>query len=173
MAIDFHQHRPGTGVGSESAVPVSADDPLPVTVVSSTVPAANGTTAPPVTAQPGATNVGGVPNNFRLVSSANSLNQTLISGQLRQLYYIAARNTSASADVYLKLYNKATAPVAGTDTPVMTIVIPFSGGVFVPITIGVALFPLGIGFALTGGAADNDVTVIAAGQITGLNIGYA
>lgn len=131
------------------------------------------TTASPTPTQPVAVSTGGFPLNFKLPSSANSTNGTLISGQQRQVFFIAARNTSTVGDVFLKLYNKATAPTVGTDVPVMTVCIPFSGGLAIPITMGANLFTLGLGFALTGGAADADTTVISLGQITGLNIGYA
>jgi hypothetical protein len=73
---------------------------------------------------------------------------------------------------YLKLYNKATAPTCGTDTPVWTLPIPFAasnaaGGFVLPLGDGL-LFSLGLGFCITGGIADNDSTAAAAGIVVNL-----
>jgi hypothetical protein len=43
------------------------------------------------------------------------------------------------------------------------LVIPFVGGLYLN---------LGIGYAITGAAADNDTTAVAAGDIVGLNVIY-
>lgn len=81
----------------------------------------------------------------------------VVKGSAGQVYTIAVQN-SFSAERYLKLYNKATAPVVGTDVPVMTIMIPRlanSGQVNVEIPQGAA-FSNGIGVAATTAVADND-----------------
>ena len=79
----------------------------------------------------------------------------VITGR-KMLFGIIVTNVDATT-VYLKLYNKATAPSVGTDTPKMTIAIPTM--VVVPIEIlGGIEFPLGIGVGCTTGAADNDTT---------------
>jgi hypothetical protein len=85
------------------------------------------------------------------------------------LHAFYATNTGATA-AYVKLYNKATAPTVGTDVPAM--ILPIAAAVAgVP---GVALLPigyqgfrfaLGLGIAVTGGAADADTTAVAAGQV--------
>jgi hypothetical protein len=71
-------------------------------------------------------------------------------------------NTStATTALFLKLYNKATTP-GPTDTPVATI--PVQANQTLPIDFGNGLiFPLGLGFCLTGAIADNDTTAAAAG----------
>jgi hypothetical protein len=95
--------------------------------------------------------------------SAASTNATSVKGSAGQVYgwYLSNTNTSAR---YLKLYNKATAPTVGTDTPVLTICIPGSGGANVEFTHGIA-FGTGIALALTTGAADSDTGAVAANEI--------
>lgn len=111
--------------------------------------------------------------------SAASNNATLVwppSGSNlatpRALVKLVLPINTTSTIYYLHLYNKGTAPVCGTDVPVMTIPVPQSsgagGGVSTPTPDGL-YFPLGFGFCLTGGIADNDNTNAAAG--VALNFG--
>jgi hypothetical protein len=81
-------------------------------------------------------------------------------------------NTNASPR-YLKLYNKASAPVLASDTPVMTILLPgnTSGATGNREFIQGIEFTTGIAFAITGALADNDTTAIAAGEVI-LNLLY-
>ncbi len=97
------------------------------------------------------------------LNSAATTNATSVKASAGTLYGIAVSNVSASTR-YFKLYNKASAPTVGTDTPVL--VIPIAAG-------GVANFPLGtlglrfgtgLAYAITGAAADTDTTAIAAGD---------
>ena len=67
-------------------------------------------------------------------------------------YYVYNNN---AATIYLKLYNKATAPTVGTDTPVMTIPIPTKGAANVEFTNGIT-FGTGLGVGATTGVADAD-----------------
>jgi len=97
--------------------------------------------------------------------SAATLNPTLVHAGYTNLYSLVPINTTTTL-YYLKLYNKATAPSCGTDTPVWTIPVPYGasnsgGGVALP--TGGLLFPTGLGFCLTGGLADNDTTNAATG----------
>ena len=105
--------------------------------------------------------------------SAVSTNSTLVAGNGQNiLKWIVATNTSTTNTYYLKLYNKATAPTCGTDTPVMRIpLLPNSNGngQFVG-GFDDTSFTLGIGFCLTGGLPDNDNTNAATGVV--INIGY-
>ncbi len=108
----------------------------------------------------------------RITSSANSTNATVAKAGAGDLFGIQGYNTTASV-VYLKLYNKASAPSVGTDTPVKTIPIPPNA----PVPPGCTwangfYFSTGIAYALTGAAADNDTTAVSAGAIVGLNLDY-
>ena len=105
----------------------------------------------------------------RLLSSAASTNGALVSAVARRAHRAIGANVGGST-VYLKIYNKATAPTVGTDTPMMTIALPAYTAFAIPLDAGV---DLGLGYALTGASADNDTTAIAAGAIVGLNIVYA
>ena len=79
---------------------------------------------------------------------------------------------------YFKLYNKAGAPVVGTDTPIFTVAIP-AGTSTVPGYLNLEnlfgahghLFAAGIAYAITGGAADSDTTAIGANDVI-VNLNY-
>jgi hypothetical protein len=104
------------------------------------------------------------PRHF--LSAANS-NSTLVFSAKAILQAILVTNTNATT-YYLKIYDKATAPVCGTDTPVLTIPVPEN----VPTGIsGVSmLFTNGVGFCLTGGIADSDDTPAATGVAIDLSV---
>ncbi len=76
---------------------------------------------------------------------------------------------------YLKLYNKASAPTVGTDTPVLTFAIPGNtagAGTNIPVpTVGIN-FSTGIAFALTTEATDAGSTGVALSEIV-VNLAYA
>lgn len=113
---------------------------------------------------------GGIPSVWRLLSAAASVNPKLVKTGLGKLYKIDGLN-AADALRYLKLYDKATAP-AETDTPIATFAIPASGKFSFDFgSIGLQ-FSLGMGYRLTGAAADNDTTALTAGDITCLNVFY-
>ncbi len=64
-------------------------------------------------------------------------------------------NTHATAFRYVKLYNKASAPVLASDTPLLTLAIPPMGGSNVFYAHGIP-FGTGIGWAATTGPGDTD-----------------
>lgn len=105
----------------------------------------------------------------RIASSANSTNATVVKASAGDVFSVTAYNSNAAAR-YLKLYNKATAPTVGTDTPVMTIPMPPMAAV--NINLQSMYFATGIGLALTTGAADSDTGAVGAGDILGLNVSY-
>lgn len=110
-------------------------------------------------------------NTSRIVSSAATTNATSAKASAGAVHGIMATNTTAALK-YLKLYNKASAPTVGTDTPVLTIALQPSN---VPTNIQFPKtmhFSTGIAYALTGAAADADTTALAAGDVVGLNILY-
>ena len=110
---------------------------------------------------------------FHIISAATT-NATVVkasAGTIRTLYVF---NQNAAIR-YLKIFNKATAPIPGTDTPILNIPIPangaganFGGGAVIPVNIANAA---GIGIAITAGQADLDATAVAAGDVM-VNMSY-
>ena len=82
-------------------------------------------------------------------------------------YYVF---NNAAAVRYLKLYNKATAPTVGTDTPVITIPLPPQAAANVSFVQGIA-FSLGLGVGATTGVADNNTGAPAANDVI-INLFY-
>ena len=98
--------------------------------------------------------------------SAGSTNATSVKASAGQVYAIYVINTNAAVR-YLKLYNKASSPTVGTDTPVMTLPISGSttgGGFVFSSDVGIA-FATGIAFALTTGVLDSDTGAVASSEI--------
>lgn len=107
----------------------------------------------------------------RIISAATT-NATSVKGSAGQLYTILAHNINAAVR-YLKLYNKATAPTVGTDTPILTMPIPgnTAGTGFVINCDKGWAFSLGVAAAITTGVADADTGAVAANEIV-INFGY-
>jgi len=104
--------------------------------------------------------------------SAASTNATSLKASAGQIYGIQVFNLNAAAR-YLKLYNKASAPTVGTDTPVKVILIPGNtagAGAVMDFPNGLA-FGTGIAWALTTGITDADTGAVAANEIV-VNIDY-
>lgn len=105
--------------------------------------------------------------------SAASLNpQVVLAGNVLLKTGVVINTTTTV--YYIKFYNKATAPTCGTDIPKWTVPIPFGassagGGFTLPIPDGL-MFPAGLGFCITGGIADNDVTNAATGIVVNLGV---
>jgi hypothetical protein len=95
--------------------------------------------------------------------SAASTNATSVKAGAGQVFGWYLSNTNSSAR-YVKLYNKASAPTVGSDTPVLTLCIPGSGGANVEFSHGIE-FGTGIALAITTGAADADTGAVASGEI--------
>jgi len=106
----------------------------------------------------------------RIVSAAASTNATVAKASAGDVFKIIGYNAAAALR-YIKLYNKATAPTVGTDTPVMTLTIPASSAF--DIDLYSLYFATGIGFAFTTAGADADTGALTAGDITGFNLVYA
>ena len=98
------------------------------------------------------------------VLSAASTNATSVKASGGQVYSWSIYNTTASSLRYVKLYNKASAPTVGTDTPVITLLIPPSGGTNFSDDNGIA-FGTGIALAITGAATDADTTAVGANDV--------
>lgn len=76
----------------------------------------------------------------------------------------------ATAARYVKFYNKATAPTQA-DTPVLTLMIPASGGANIPPTTLGINFSAGISLRATTGVADADVGAPTANDVV-VNLFY-
>ena len=103
-------------------------------------------------------------STFRLLSAAASDNAALAVAGRAMLRTVIGTN-KATADRWLKIYDKRTVPVVA-DTPDLTIHLPASTS----FALGIEhLVKNGCGFRLTTGAADNDAGALTAGDIVGLN----
>jgi hypothetical protein len=119
---------------------------------------------------------GGAPINFSPNATANGLtrsrvvaaattNATNLKASAGNIYEIDVYN-EAAYDVFLKLYDKASAPTVGTDTPVWTIPIGTKTGFSREFSFG-ETFATGIAYAITKLQADSDTTAVVAGDLTG------
>jgi len=115
---------------------------------------------------------GGISTVARLPTAAASTNATSVKGSAGRVYFVDCVNASAAMR-FLKLYNKATAPTVGTDTPFATFAIPAGQRLSVNwADIGLYL-SAGIAYAFTTGAPDADTGALTANDIVGLNVGYS
>lgn len=96
--------------------------------------------------------------NISLVATGTNIKSS--AGQIYGWYLF---NNTASVR-YVKLYNKATHPSVGADTPFMTIALPGGSGANVHFTTGIA-FSHGIGIGATTGVADGDSSSPAANEV--------
>lgn len=110
-------------------------------------------------------------SRFRLLGSAATTNSTNVKGSAGNVFKIIVN--VAVAGKFLKLYNKATAPTVGTDTPIATIPLPTTGLVQIDFGANGDYYSAGIGFGITGAIEDADTTAVAANDLTGLTIFYS
>lgn len=109
---------------------------------------------------------GGAPTAKRFNVAATD-NSTLAKAGATQLLGVTG---FATASVFLKLYNKATAPLV-SDVPVRVIYAPLGSSFHFSFKDGIA-FPLGLGYRVTTAAADNDATLPAV-NVAGFTLDYA
>jgi len=105
----------------------------------------------------------------RIVSAAASTNATSAKASAGDLHRIRGYNASAAVR-YLKIYNKASAPTVGTDTPLLTYALAPSREF--DINVAGVYFSTGIAYALTTGSADADTGALTLADVVGLNITY-
>jgi hypothetical protein len=101
--------------------------------------------------------------------SAASTNATSLKASAGMVYGFCISNANASAR-YFKLYNKASAPTVGTDTPVTTVQVPGNGTVIRAYPTG-AVFGTGIAWAVTTGIANSDTGAVGANDLS-IDIDY-
>lgn len=107
----------------------------------------------------------------RIVSSAATTNATVAKATAGDLFRVSGYNSNAAAR-YLKIYNKGTLPVVGTDVPIWTEYLAPQAKFDLSFMKGL-YHSAGISYALVTGSADADATAVAAGDILGLNLAYA
>lgn len=100
------------------------------------------------------------------ITSAATVNNTLVSSTARIMRSLDIYNEAAYT-VYFKIYDKATAPVAGSDTPIWTIPVPTLSGYSKVWTWGIPVGN-GIGYAITRNKVDTDTTAVAANDLVGM-----
>jgi hypothetical protein len=101
--------------------------------------------------------------------AAATTNATSVKASAGALYGYVLSNKSTEVR-YVKLYNKASAPTVGTDTPFMTIMVPKETTLHFAVPVGIAM-NTGIAFAITKGAADANAEAVAAEDVN-LNLLY-
>lgn len=131
-----------TTMSASAPVAIASDQTITVKATTTT----NGTTA------------------SRVVSAA-STNATNLKASAGKMMSVRVFNTAAY-DVFLKFYNKASAPTVGTDTPVWTIPLKTGTGFSEHFHLGFD-FSTGISYAITKLQADTDTTAVAASDVTG------
>lgn len=109
-------------------------------------------------------NATGAATTYKFTSAATN-NAALVLTGARRLIGWNLTNTTASTK-YFRIHNKATAPVAGTDSPLFIIAIPPNQTINFNLPGGIAL-ALGLGIMCTGAVADLDTTATAVGDVVG------
>lgn len=145
---------------------VAINNPLPVgtnsignlgtvttvsTVTGATTVSGSLATPIPLTAQ-------GSSTYFHLISAA-STNATAVKGSVGVINSITVSNTNAAVR-FFKLYNKATTPTIGTDTPVLTLAVPPGQTVIYSCAPFGCRLSSGIGIGLTTGIAVADTGAV-------------
>lgn len=119
----------------------------------------------PVPVTPGPTTSGGLSvTSWVSVNNATGINVKASAGQVYRSECFS--DPSAATQVYLKLYNSASAPTCGSGTPVMRQMSTFgsTGGGFTSGTDSGTAFSSGIGYCLVTGITDADATAPAASK---------
>ena len=121
----------------------------------------------PVALYPNPTTTSGVVT--AKVTAAATTNATSVKASPGQLTSWVLTNTSVALKVF-RFYNKASAPVVGTDVPFFVVALPPNTVSEFASPLG-RNFSLGIAYAITTLIADNDATAVAANDVVG-SLGY-
>jgi hypothetical protein len=107
-------------------------------------------------------------------SSTASTNSTLIRGSAGSVFNIIVHNThsggGSGSAIALRFYDKATAPVVGTDVPMIIIHVQSNDSKEINFTSGIT-FKNGIAYSITDGTALLDATPVSADGVQ-VYIGY-
>lgn len=109
----------------------------------------------------------GAATSNHLITAAGT-NATSVKGSAGTINGGCVSNANAAAR-FFKLYDKATAPVVGTDVPILTMLIPPGATVQLPVGSYGLRCSLGIAYALTTGIAVADVGAVGADLAVHLN----
>lgn len=104
----------------------------------------------------------------RLLSAAASVNLTAVTTVPTIVGRARGYNAKASA-LFLKIWDKASAVVVGTDIPVAVFRLAATADFDIRINLALAN---GFSYAFTGAVADSDATALIAADIIACNIGY-
>lgn len=104
-------------------------------------------------------------NTTHHLISAASTNSTLVKATALTINSLVVSNNGAAA-AYFKLYSKNTAPTVGTDTPVLTMLIPVNGTVIYDCGPCGWRLAAGTGYGITGGMAIADTAAVALNQVS-------
>lgn len=118
---------------------------------------------------PAARPTGGGLTQHKRISTADT-NAVSLKASAGQIYAIHIYNTHATDKRFLKLYNKASAPTVGTDTPTKTICLGPGQDFTFFWDVGLP-FATGIAYAITSWLTDADTGAIGANEVV-LNIDY-
>jgi hypothetical protein len=108
--------------------------------------------------------------SFRQIAATADDNPNVANAGPCTLTGIQGFNAKAST-IYLKLYNKKTAPSAA-DTPMKSLAIPANAAFVFDFSAGYE-FPIGLAYRVTGAAADADNTALLANDFACLNLDMA
>lgn len=108
-----------------------------------------------------------ITSTYSMAEAADGTNPTFVVGGSRSLVSVDAYN-ARTAGVSIEFYDKASAPVVGTDIPKWTVYLPGLTPANRVYPTGIR-FSAGIAFALIPDGAPG----LMAGDIQGLNLGYA
>ena len=107
-------------------------------------------------------------------SSANSTNATSVKGSSGAVFNIIIHNThsggGSGSAIAFRLYDKATAPVVGTDVPMIVIHVQSNDSKEINFTSGIT-FVNGIAYSITDGSSLMDATSVDADGVQ-VYIGY-
>ena len=107
----------------------------------------------------------------RLVSAAATTNATCVKTSAGRVVLVRGYCAAVVAR-YLKLYDKASAPTVGTDTPVLTLYLRPAHEFEIDLNPYGMQFSTGIAYALTHNATDTDSTALISADVLCLNMLY-
>lgn len=166
MRVRATAHVSGTAAyqiqrGSYATEPIPAAQASATQAVSGSVTVSGTVTVASTALSPSASL--GAATTFNVISAA-STNATLVKATGGNLNDLTLSNDGATS-VFVKLYNKATAPIVGTDVPVRTILVPTKATVQVGFGTYGYRFPLGLGVGVTTGAAHSNTGAVLLDQV--------